>query len=91
MSIDETAMLLSGQLVRNHRGTFYFDRPGNWIDEFGWPIDSKRLHRVGGPAITWHSGTREWYVNGQRHRLDGPAIVDLDGTKEWYVNGKFIK
>ncbi len=90
MNVDETAWLLSGQMVRNHYGTFYFDQPGSWVDEFGWP-ESMRLHRIDGPAAIYASGSRAWFLNGLRHRLDGPAITWADGNQEWYVNGKFIK
>jgi hypothetical protein len=82
MSIDETAMLLAGQLVRNHCGTFYFDKPGVWTDGRGWP-ESRRLHRVDGPAIVWADGTQEWWVEGQLHRVDGPAIIYADGDQVW--------
>ncbi len=87
LSIDETAIVLSGQLVRNKRGTFYFDKPGHWVDEDGWPMWD-RLHRLDGPAIIFASGTQEWRLNGQRHREDGPAIIYCNGTQEWWVNGQ---
>ncbi len=87
MSINETAMLLSGQLVRNERGTFYFNQPGSWIDSEGWPVH-EQLHRTDGPAATWNSGHTEWYVNGNLHRLDGPAVIYPDGYQEWWCNGR---
>ncbi len=87
MSIDETAMLLSGQLVRNENGTFYFNQPGNWTDGRGWP-DHNRLHRTDGPAAIYASGTRLWYVNGQRHRTDGPAAIWGDGYQEWWIGNQ---
>ncbi len=90
MSIDETAMLLSGQMVRNRQGTFYFDQPGNWINEYGYP-NEVHLHRKDGPAAVWFDGVQEWRVNGRLHRLDGPAIIGHSGTQEWWVDGKFIK
>ncbi len=64
MSIDETAMLLSGQMVRNKHGTFYFDQPGVWISELGW-LDEDRLHRIDGPAIVRVDGIQEWWLNGK--------------------------
>ena len=45
-------------------------------------------HRIGGPAIEYPSGRREWYQNGQLHRTDGPAIEWPSGAKSWYINGK---
>ena len=45
-----------------------------------------KKHRIGGPAVTFHNGTKEWWVNNKRHRLDGPAIIKHDGTKEYYVD-----
>jgi hypothetical protein len=35
-----------------------------------------------------HTGSKYWYLNGQRHRLDGPAIEFKNGSKEWWFNGK---
>jgi len=32
------------------------------------------------------SGTKYWYLNGERHRKDGPAVEQADGTKHWYLN-----
>ena len=46
------------------------------------------FHRIDGPAVEWHDGTKSWYQNGQRHRTDGPAIEQSDGIKEWYINGE---
>ncbi len=90
MSIDETAMLLSGQMVRNEVGTFYFDQPGSWTDEDGVPARD-HLHRIGGPAIIWANSDQEWYLNGQRHREDGPAVSWANGRTEWWVDGVFVK
>jgi hypothetical protein len=86
VSIDDTAMVLSGQLVFSEMATFYFDKPGNWIEE-GWPV-YERLHRLDGPAIIWHNGDLDWYLNGRRHREDGPARIWSDGTQEWWIEGQ---
>ncbi len=90
MSIHETAMLLSGQLVRNHRGTFYFDKPGHWIDSTGLPL-WEHLHRLDGPAAIYANGKQEWWIDGQLHRADGPAVIYSNGHQVWYLNGNFIK
>ncbi len=90
MSIDETAMLLSGQMVRNDLGTFYFDQPGSWIDSAGAPI-YHRLHRADGAAAIYASGAEVWCVDGKLHRLDGPAVTYSTGQRQWYINGEFIK
>jgi len=34
------------------------------------------------------SGTKKWYLNGQRHREDGPAVEHADGSKSWWLNGQ---
>jgi hypothetical protein len=47
-----------------------------------------QYHRLDGPAIKWHDGVKQWWVNGKCHRLDGPAIEMPSGTKWWYLNGK---
>ena len=44
-----------------------------------------RIHRVHGPAIFYHSGSRHWYLNGFRHRTDGPAVEWADSTISWYL------
>ncbi len=90
MSIDESAMLLSGQMARNELGTFYFDQPGVWIDKEGHP-DGNHLHRTDGPAVIWYYGTQEWWVNGRLHREDGPAVTRVNGHQEWWFNGVRIK
>ncbi len=88
MSIDDTAMLLSGQMVRNKHGTFYFDQPGVWVDEDGWP-KQEQLHRTDGPAVDYANVDRqEWYVNGRRHRSDGPAVIGAGGIQMWYLDGR---
>ena len=46
------------------------------------------LHREGGPAKEWASGTKFWYQNDELHRLDGPAADYSNGQKSWYINGR---
>jgi len=45
-------------------------------------------HRIGGPAIKYLNGTKEWCINGKLHRLDGPAVIKKYGHKEYWINGK---
>ena len=45
------------------------------------------FHRVGGPAVIWANGDRDWYLNDRLHRTDGPAVEYLNGTKAWWLNG----
>ena len=47
-----------------------------------------QLHRIGGPAIEYTNGNKEWWQNGQRHRTDGPAVEWCNGVRFWYINGK---
>ena len=47
-----------------------------------------QLHRLDGPAVERHDGSKIWYQNGQRHRLDGPAVEYTCGDKFWYQNGQ---
>jgi len=86
---DLTYKLLSGEIVKNHQGTFYFIEPGNWIDIDGYPIVEK-LHREDGPAVELADGTKYWRLNSKIHREDGPAIEYPDGTKYWCLNGKLL-
>ena len=83
---DLTYKLLTGEIVKNHRGTFYFTEPGNWIDRNGDPI-SEKLHREDGPAVEYADGTKYWYRNGELHRVDGPVIEYSTGDTYWYLNG----
>jgi hypothetical protein len=46
------------------------------------------LHRNGGPAVEYASGTRLWYCAGELHREDGPAYEDTDGSRAWYLEGR---
>ena len=45
-------------------------------------------HRIGGPAVEYNDGHKEWWQNGQRHRTDGPAVEWYNGVQLWYINGK---
>ena len=83
---DLTYKLLTGEIVKNHEGTFYFSQPGNWID--GKYLIWAKLHRIDGPAIDLYDGSKEWWLNGNPHRLDGPAVEYGNGTKEWWQYGK---
>lgn len=46
-----------------------------------------RLHRLDGPAVIRHTGTKSWYRHGSLHRDGEPAINHSDGSKSWYQNG----
>jgi len=59
----------------------------NCYDAREWRLNSKLYHREDGPAYESASGSRHWFLNGERHREDGPAIEWADGTREWYLNG----
>ena len=83
---DLTYKLITGEVVKNYRGTFYFIEPGNWIDRHGYPIQ-KKLHREDGPALEEADGSKFWYLNGKLHREDGPAVEYPDGSKSWCLNG----
>jgi hypothetical protein len=52
-----------------------------------WFNMSGRLHREGGPAVTFADGSQFWYKNGQPHRIGGPAIIYADGGEEYWING----
>lgn len=54
---------------------------------YAWPGTDRRLHRLGGPAVEYTTGSREWRQNGRLHRTDGPAIEYPDGYRAWYQNG----
>ena len=52
--------------------------------------DMKRwsLHREGGPALEYISGSKAWYIDGKLHRIGAPAMEHSDGTIEYYVHGR---
>ena len=83
---DLTYKLITGEIVKNHRGTFYFIEPGNWVD--GKYLIWAKLHRIDGPAVELADGHKEWHRNGRLHRKDGPAVESANGTKYWYLNGE---
>ena len=85
---DLTYRLLTGEVVKNHKGTFYFSEPGNWINSNGYPIRNK-LRREDGPAAEYANGNNFWYRDGELHREDGPAVEYSNGDTYWYLNGKY--
>ena len=58
-------------------------------DSICYLLDDK-FHRIGGPAVEYFDGSKEWFENGKQHRIDGPAVEGNDGTKDWYYKGKYI-
>jgi hypothetical protein len=45
------------------------------------------LHRAGGPAVeNVATGSREYWLNGDRHRDDGPAVERPGRTEYWRFN-----
>ena len=54
-----------------------------------WRLDGK-LHREGGPAIEYASGSRSWYRHGKPHCEDGPAVEWANGDVEYWLNGKQV-
>lgn len=76
MTEDDTFDRLRYHLVVSSTGTrLYHNNAG-------------QLHRIGGPAVEWIDGDKEWFVEDELHREDGPAIELSNGTKKWYRKGK---
>ncbi len=63
-------------IKKDVHGVFYYKDPEMTI-----------YHREDGPADEYVSGSKFWWVNGERHRTDGPACEWADGSKEWWVKG----
>jgi len=82
---DNLILVLSGMKVVNETGTYYFDKPGEWI--VNGKVTTERLHREDGPAVEYVNGSRYWYKNGHRHREGGPAVVHTGGYTEWWQHG----
>ena len=62
------------------------------VDMFGtrrYYNSANQSHRMGGPAVEYTNGHKEWWHNGRLHCTDGPAIKQYDGTMMWYQNGQF--
>lgn len=45
------------------------------------------FERLGGPALEFTNGNKEWYRANRLHREDGPAI-DYADRKEWWLAGE---
>jgi len=45
------------------------------------------LHRIGGPAVEYSNGDKEYYVLGMRHNEELPAVVKRD-VLMWYKCGQ---
>ena len=65
------------------------DHRSEWRD-----FDSKKLHRIDGPAVEYANGVKEYWVDGRLHRIDGrlhridgPAFEYTNGVKEYWVDG----
>lgn len=43
------------------------------------------LHRLDGPAVTYASGYKAYYVHGLRHRIDGPAVMYSSGENLYFL------
>lgn len=83
--------LLFGRRRSSFTTRYIEARPATLVSLDGsqqWLDDSKRLHRVEGPALVLADGSSEWYQRGKLHRLSGPAIIKADGSEEWFLAGK---
>ena len=50
--------------------------------------NSSQSTAQGYELVTLTSGTKIWYLNGERHREDGPAYEGIRNNKEWWLNGE---
>lgn len=58
------------------------------LENIIWTLPNGKIHRLGGPAIIYATGTQIWYQNDQIHRTDGPAMIYADGTQKWYQHNQ---
>ena len=59
------------------------------IDKYGdkwWYDEEKKLHRSGGPAVIYSSGSKFWFQHGMAHRNNGPALIWNFGKIAWAWN-----
>jgi hypothetical protein len=45
------------------------------------------MDKIEPTMVTTESGSKMWFLNGERHREDGPAVVH-NNHKCWFLNGK---
>ncbi len=71
----------------------YWDYSGQHFESNDFTLfETAKLHRNGGPAIKFPSGSECWVVHGKLHRVDGPAKIyafKRPGTTklyEWWLN-----
>lgn len=57
-----------------------------------WMRNERRHRDHDQPAEIWVSGSKTWWVNGERHRENGPAEIIMYGgkvlSKAWYWRGQ---
>jgi hypothetical protein len=88
-------------LVRQLRR--YYTRCGKVLDDLsthlvGYREDDKTsalfgktrivLHNTSGPAVTFPSGYKAFWIHGLRHKIDGPAIQYSSGKGLFYLFNK---
>ena len=65
---------ITGKVISNsNMSSFYFEKI--------------ILHRIDGPAVTYPSGYKAYWIHGSRHNIYGPAIQYSDGRKLYYLFG----
>jgi hypothetical protein len=47
-----------------------------------------KIDKIGPTIVSTESGSKMWFLDGERHREDGPAVVLRNGHKVWYLHGK---
>jgi len=63
------------KITNIHGDVFYYNRKYDF-------------HRLDGPAVEYHNGAKEWWVNGKHHRIAGPSVEWWNGEKLWHIKGK---
>ncbi len=66
-----------------YKVSFGDDGATRWYD-----YRTNKLHRTGGPAVTYANGTLCYFKHGLRHRLDGPAMILQNEIKKWFIAGR---
>ncbi len=56
-------------------------------DRTEWRNKEGQLHKIGGPAVEYFCGCKEYFQSGKRHRLDGPAYIGANGGEEYWIEG----
>jgi hypothetical protein len=63
---------------------------GKIYETIWYSSNTKRRHRLEGPAEEFADGTKFWRINGLISRLNGPAVEYPSGNVAYYIDGEYL-